>query len=956
VKVNNKIILQKRKKRKIISSLFFLISILSFSFLIHTQAIKAAGNTYYVDKDNIGGICNNSNPGTISSPVCTVAQAITMASVGDTIYLRTGTYPLIDINKSGSSGNILTITNYGSEVVTVQAGATTADSIRLNNVTYVRIKGLKVTGTNGSYNAGIHVYRGGNNFIENNTVYNNICSNCQGIFVDSSLNNLVSGNTTYNNYESGIVVSAGSAVSNGNTITSNTSYNNTLGGGNSDGIKLQDINTYNNTISYNNVYSNGDDGIDTWTSHNNTLIGNVVHDQTGPGDGNGFKLGGGTTTSGQNILKFNIAYNNSHNGFDVNGGGGNTYYHNIAYGNGHYGFEDGYRNVSCTIGTCPSQFIGNIGMNNTTGNLSAYIYTTVSHNNIWHDQATGNPKVRYNYVTYNSLSTFYTASGNTLDNPSNGTLSSKSSNPLFVNAPGGNFNLSLSSPAIDASDPANPASVSVVGSYADIGAFEYSAPANYLNNVSANLDVVNQSDSSSLESGGTGSSSSTTNTRILKSTGSLVIADIVTDLSVSRDWSTISADVDLANKVSYIHNLTSITGNAATYSLYVPKAVSDSAVIICPGVSSLAAVVAGCTSQQTLTTSSGNVSVVNIGGQIYWKIDNMSGTGGISSATAVGTGLTLTPNSWNGTSTQTICMTYVTQNGEFVNGETIEFIFNPTFANAPTNQTPTADTDADNNSIVDGSFTTITSSKATYTFTGSTTQATTSGINLCLNLNPVVPQASYSISVTDSGGTYGVALLHVAENNNIFITAEVSPTLSFNIRTLDDSADTNTCDLGFVQTTTLPNTNDTDNGAGECGYGLAVGTNSANGFSVTMQSDGPLNNALNSVTNSTEDQTIVAGVESYGLINISAATTGKNPGTGLFDQSINLNGNFIDSNEFTPVPLSTTQIYSYSANIQYIAGGSNADLTKIMHGLTVGTATQSGNYNQLITYQVTVNF
>jgi parallel beta-helix repeat protein len=432
--------------------------------------------SYIVDKGNVGGRgCNDTWPGTLSQPLCTVNAGLALAQPGEGVFLRAATYPNFTVTRSGTSSAYITISSYNGEKAIVTGGS---DTVQLKGVSYVRIHGLEVKGATGSYGAGIRATQSSGKFpsyniIENNIVHDNVGSNTIGILIENGSYNKVVNNKVYNNYLSGIQVLSHSSVSpsgiTGNEVTGNESYNNTLGGGNTDGIKLEGTGTKNTLVMNNVVYGNADDGIDTWNSSNNIIVGNIAYGQTGSGDGNGFKLGGGGT-GGYNIVKQNIAYGNKRNGFDSNGTGGNRFYNNIAYNNTNFGFEDGWKDAPCTPATCQQTFINNIGYNNVRGNLSASAYTTVSHNNLWYSD-NGSAKVFYNYAVYSSLPAFYSASGSRLDNPSGGEQASLQADPQFVNAYGGVFTVQLSSPAIDRGDPANPAGVVVVNR-GDIGVFE----------------------------------------------------------------------------------------------------------------------------------------------------------------------------------------------------------------------------------------------------------------------------------------------------------------------------------------------------------------------------------------------------------------------------------------------------------------------------------------------------
>lgn len=73
-----------------------------------------------------------------------------------------------------------------------------------------------------------------------------------------------------------------------------------------------------------------------------------------------------------------------------------------------------------------------------------------------------------------------------------------------------------------------------------------------------------------------------------------------------------------------------IAGLSGAHSLYVPKIAGHTSVLICPNATNLAQVALGCGGQLVYTIGSSNVSVVRVAGQDYWKIDGLSGTGGLS--------------------------------------------------------------------------------------------------------------------------------------------------------------------------------------------------------------------------------------------------------------------------------------------------------------------------------------
>ncbi|MBI5962997.1 MAG: S-layer homology domain-containing protein [Chloroflexi bacterium] len=434
--------------------------------------MQAVASTYIVDKNNIGGNgCNDSWAGTLAQPFCTINKGITLLQPGDTLLIRRGIYPSFFVSKSGTAGNPITISGYDNEMPLINSG----QGIELKGTSYINLRGFEVTGATGNWAGGINVVETSTarplyNIIEGNKVHDNTFASMSGIKISEGSYNKVLHNEVYNNYFVGIRIAGVSSAITDNEIGYNTVYNHTLAGVDSDGIGLYGETVTRTYIHDNIVHDNSDDGIDTWNSSNNIIIGNISYNHVGVGDGNGFKMGG--TGGGSNIIKNNIAYNNKARGFDSNGSGGNVYYHNVAYNNTGFGFQDTWRrDTSCTANSCPGIFINNIGYNNVKGNFSAGPSTLTSHNNIWYSDS-GSPRTAYNATVYSSLPAFYAASGNRLDNPNAGDLSSLWVNPQFTNPSVFQFDLLPTSPAIDHGDPSNPGQVTAINRV-DIGSFEY---------------------------------------------------------------------------------------------------------------------------------------------------------------------------------------------------------------------------------------------------------------------------------------------------------------------------------------------------------------------------------------------------------------------------------------------------------------------------------------------------
>lgn len=436
---------------------------------VSTQAVS---KTLIVDRNNIGGSgCNDAWAGTITQPLCTIDKGLSLLQPGDTLLVRKGTHPSFSVSVSGLADKYITISGYNGEMPHIQGG----QGIELRGTSYVVLRGFEVNGATGNWTGGISLTNSDTanpsyNIVEGNKVHGNTYAGMSGIKISEGSYNKILHNEVYDNYFTGIRVSGVSGIITDNEIGYNIVYNHTLAGSDSDGIGLNGTTVTRTYIHDNIVHDNSDDGIDTWNSTNNTIVGNVSYNHNGVGDGNGFKMGG--VNGGHNLIKNNIAYNNKARGFDSNGSGGNIYYQNVAYNNIGFGFQDNWRrDANCNASTCPGVFINNIGYNNGKGNFSAGTSTSDAHNNIWYSDS-GSPKVAYDATVYSSLFEFYAASGNSLDNPNAGNFSSLQVNPQFINAAGLQFGLLDSSPAIDHGDPANPGQIAAVNCV-DIGAFEY---------------------------------------------------------------------------------------------------------------------------------------------------------------------------------------------------------------------------------------------------------------------------------------------------------------------------------------------------------------------------------------------------------------------------------------------------------------------------------------------------
>ena len=101
-------------------------------------------NEYFVDTDSLGGVCDDTNPGSLTAPWCTIGQANATLTAGDTVYIRAGTYSgeTIQPTNSGTSDTQrITYSAYDAEEVILTASVY---CIRLQSTSYNTILGLRL--------------------------------------------------------------------------------------------------------------------------------------------------------------------------------------------------------------------------------------------------------------------------------------------------------------------------------------------------------------------------------------------------------------------------------------------------------------------------------------------------------------------------------------------------------------------------------------------------------------------------------------------------------------------------------------------------------------------------------------------------------------------------------------------------------------------------------------------
>ncbi|HPO11963.1 MAG TPA: right-handed parallel beta-helix repeat-containing protein [Candidatus Hydrogenedentes bacterium] len=274
-------------------------------------------NVYYVAPSG-----NDDWAGTFSNPWKTVTHAAEMASAGNTIYLREGTYyeRLIPAN-SGTAGHYITFSSYTGETATLDGTGVDVPEdtglIDLTGLSFISIQGLRIqnVGTT-NLSAGLRAEYASNLKIENNHTYDTASS---GIGIWACSNVVVGGNEVElacNNWgmQENITMSGTSHFEiAGNHV--HTGSAETIGG---EGICIKD-GASNGTVHNNLVHDIIDNPgiyLDAWAHYTFgiDIYNNVVYD-IAASNGSGFAMASENGGLLENIRMFNnIAYNCAYNG------------------------------------------------------------------------------------------------------------------------------------------------------------------------------------------------------------------------------------------------------------------------------------------------------------------------------------------------------------------------------------------------------------------------------------------------------------------------------------------------------------------------------------------------------------------------------------------------------------------------------------------------------------------
>jgi len=432
---------------------------------LFVASIAGATNYYLSPSGN-----DATGDGSIGNPWWRMSKPWTVITPGDTVFMRGGTYAYTDqsdcylIGKDGSSGNMIVIMSYPGETATITKGPgyTNNDEHWRGGVyldgDYIKMYKLVFTGfEHGGDPVTGFIWRG---------LYMANCNFCV-------IEQCISHDNEYGfNLEDN---------SKGNLFLNCDAYNNwdiNTGGGNADGFGWGYL-TVNDAANPNvargcRSWWNGDDGFDGW--HGEQIGGIVKLDScwswyngyykgtfNSAGNGEGFKLGGGSGGSPGVMLRYYLnclSFHNRNKGFDQNSLYGNATLYNctVAY-NGNHGININQNSSAHVVKNC-------VAYNNNGTQLFLNTESeAVSSNNSTNDGSSGsvNDVTDADFVDVDSSSAAHTQLSGARQ--SNGTL------PVITF-----LHLASGSSLIDAGTDVG---IAYGGAAPDKGAFEYGTVDNY---------------------------------------------------------------------------------------------------------------------------------------------------------------------------------------------------------------------------------------------------------------------------------------------------------------------------------------------------------------------------------------------------------------------------------------------------------------------------------------------
>ncbi|GGL55900.1 right-handed parallel beta-helix repeat-containing protein [Halocalculus aciditolerans] len=253
---------------------------------------------YYVSPDGDDG-----NQGSDDQPFASLRRAFRAVAPGDSVYLRGGTHRVAGhvrlTSVEGTPNAPVTVASAPGEAATIDFVEETVGGLQIRNCEHVHVRDLTVENAPSD---GVLVTDGSRNI----TIEDVVVTGSGG-----DRNASGTGVLLYDTTDCTV-----------RRVVSRRNYDPSSGGGNADGF---DVGQSPGAVVEDCVaHGNSDDGFDLWEGVDITLRRCVAFengwdpDGNPAGDGNGFKLGGGSLPSGDSRVERCVAYRNRRRGFDDN--------------------------------------------------------------------------------------------------------------------------------------------------------------------------------------------------------------------------------------------------------------------------------------------------------------------------------------------------------------------------------------------------------------------------------------------------------------------------------------------------------------------------------------------------------------------------------------------------------------------------------------------------------------
>lgn len=281
----------------------------------------------------------DSNSGSKSSPYASLQKAVDSASSGDTIYLRGGTYTFttnVQINSVCSASAPCVMRAYPGESVVLDGESLPYTPAELGGSVPNKDRGI------------LHVQDAAHWHFYDLELKNGP----YGVFIRDVDSTHWERIITHDNYESGFQIQGASS---NNSVYYLDSYRNRdprKNGESADGFACKEGDGKGNILKGARLWDNVDDGLDLWEFRDAVVIEDTIAWGNGfniwgfsdfQGDGNGFKMGGGSDgdmAPADHIVRNCISFKNAAKGFTDNSQEGKFLFErNTAWDNGDTGFE-----------------------------------------------------------------------------------------------------------------------------------------------------------------------------------------------------------------------------------------------------------------------------------------------------------------------------------------------------------------------------------------------------------------------------------------------------------------------------------------------------------------------------------------------------------------------------------------------------------------------------------------